>query len=516
MTINESIYMALSVSDASKVNLLLMGNPGSGKTTSVEFFAKANNMKMVLLRGSQSSPEEILGYEVNDGEMYCYDNVNVRVASKVCPKWYNSLMENSKNGIRTLLFLDEITTASSFVQATLLQVIFGREIDNGYRLPDDTFVVAAGNYAGNLSSDFNLIPPLMNRFCIYNVEITSEDIKSFMSRYSDRQDIVSKLKSFNDEYSSDDTQLSSEFKKVVKRSMESKLCECVQSLISQNKFDPNITEMSDIYSDKSTGHKLLGFLTPRTMCYFLDVSIHMYLKYGIEGISSKTFFEMTSGLVGISLSSNGNSVKKELLTDEFIKLMTNVSQQLDKARVSSISSAESQINRIISKINTFGDKEEVKVLPSSSLISLQKVFESLIEDRGLKKIQTPIESKVIFSCLNSVISTARNVLFEDSIKIKEMSKDLNSGKSVDTGLIDIESVNGGIKNYNDSIRLYKVITKFVNKSEFGYDSELLNLVNKTDRDALKKNRLRIDIIKRDLSRVLGVSMSELVETENID
>lgn len=197
MTINESIYMALSVSNASGVAPLLMGNPGAGKTTSVEFYAKANDMKMVLLRGSQSSPEEILGYEVNDGDEEVRGNLKVKKASKICPKWYDELLENHEKGVRTLLFLDEITTASSFVQAALLQVIFGREIDNGYRLPDDTFVVAAGNYAGNLSSDFNLIPPLMNRFCIFNVSITKDDIKAFMSKYRDRQDIISKLKEFD-------------------------------------------------------------------------------------------------------------------------------------------------------------------------------------------------------------------------------------------------------------------------------------------------------------------------------
>lgn len=523
MTINESIYMALSVSDASGVAPLLMGNPGAGKTTSVEFFAKANNMKMVLLRGSQSSPEEILGYEVNDGDEEVRGNLKVKKASKIFPKWYDELLENHEKGVRTLLFLDEITTASSFVQAALLQVIFGREIDNGYRLPDDTFVVAAGNYAGNLSSDFNLIPPLMNRFCIFNVSITKDDIKAFMSKYRDRQDIISKLKEFDLANATDIKDLDSGFIDSVKKTMEMKICDLTCSLIAQNKFDPNITEMSDIYQDQTLGTKLLGFLTPRTMNYYRDTAIHMYLRYGVEGVKSDTFREMTQGLVGISLSNGGNSknksgIRKEDVSSEFVKVVEQTAIQLDKKRISSIASTEKEIERLITKLDTNGQKVEINVLPSSDLIALGKIFENSIKDKDMRKSQTPIDPKTILDCENVIINSARNVMNSDKEVIMSIvNASRTSGKITesDRGKINIEKINGNIKTYNDSIKAYKKLSEFIKIKEFRYSDNVINKITIEDKDILSKNRFKIDYVKKNLRDSLGLSMSELVETEEI-
>ena len=492
MTINESIYMALSVSDASGVAPLLMGNPGAGKTTSVEFFAKANNMKMVLLRGSQSSPEEILGYEVNDGDEEVRGNLKVKKASKICPKWYDELLENHEKGVRTLLFLDEITTASSFVQAALLQVIFGREIDNGYRLPDDTFVVAAGNYAGNLSSDFNLIPPLMNRFCIFNVSITKDDIKAFMSKYRDRQDIISKLKEFDLANATDIKDLDSGFIDSVKKTMEMKICDLTCSLIAQNKFDPNITEMSDIYQDQTLGTKLLGFLTPRTMNYYRDTAIHMYLRYGVDGVKSDTFREMTQGLVGISLSSGGNSknksgIRKEDVASEFVKVVEQTAIQLDKKRISSIASTEKEIERLITKLDTNGQKVEINILPSSDLIALGKIFENSIKDKDMRKSQTPIDPKTILDCENVIINSARNVMNSDKEVIMSIvNASRTSGKIAesDRGKINIEKINGNIKTYNDSIKAYKKLSEFIKIKEFGYSDNVINKITIEDKEII--------------------------------
>jgi hypothetical protein len=513
MTINESIYAALSVSDASGVSPLLMGNPGAGKTTSVEFFAKANDMRMVLLRGSQSSPEEILGYEVNDGEGSMRGNIMVKKASKICPKWYDELLEWHEKGVRTLLFLDEITTASAFVQSALLQVIFGREIDNGYPLPDDTFVVAAGNYSGNLSSEFNLIPPLMNRFCIFNVTITADDLTAFMSRYRSKQDIVSKLRIFDAANSTNIDSLDPKFVADTKSSMELSICNYAKSLISSGKFDPNITEMSDIYQDQSLGSKLYGFLTPRTLNYYRDTAIYMYLKYGSTGIESDTFREMTNGLVGISLSKAGKSkndpdVRKNMMTEEFIQVVKSVATQMDKKRIKSVASIEEQLDSVIGNIN-----ENTTSLSSADMIKLSKIFESAMNDASLAKVVTPISPDKIIICSDTLIKTARNTLRgENSDKIMSL---MNSG-DFNKSEINLENINGEIKKFNDVLNAYRSMSEFLKVRAFKYGSDVIKSVTETNKSVLGKNRYRINTVREHLKMYFKVPMTDLVEIANID
>lgn len=509
MTVNETIYMALRVSDMSGVPMLLMGNPGTGKTTSVEYYAKANGMNMVLLRGSQSSPEEILGYEVNDGVEEDRGGLKIKIASKICPKWFDELYMNHQKGIRTLLFLDEITTASSFVQSALLQVIFGRSIDNGYSIPDDTLVVAAGNYASNLSSEFNLIPPLMNRFCIINITIDKTDIDMFLRKYRDRQDVVSKLHVFESSNSNDLDTLEPGFIELVQSTMEQKISTFTQSLCKTGRFDPNVTEMSDIYSDQSLGDGLLGFITPRTLNYFRDVSISMYLRYGTNGIQSDTFKSMADGLVGISLSrsnnNKNNNVKKERLSKEYAKLIEETAIQLDKNRVSAVISTEKQIEKIIYKLNTNGESILNNSLNSPELISLDKIFESSANNKDMRKLTTPIDVQTLYKCGDAITETVRNMFQYGNAAMTSTDKD----KSY------LDKINGDIKTFNDAIKAHKKLRKFVSIKDFSYPQDLISKITQSDKNTLTKNIYRIDYLKKEISKIYGVSLSELVETESI-
>lgn len=511
MTVNEIIYMALKVSDMSGVPMLLMGNPGTGKTTSVEYFAKANNMNMVLLRGSQSSPEEILGYEVNDGVENFRGNLNIKVASKICPKWFDKLYDDHSKGIRTLLFLDEITTASSFVQAALLQVIFGRNIDNGYNIPDDTLVVAAGNYASNLSSEFNLIPPLMNRFCIINITIDMPDIDKFLRKYRDRQDMVSKMKLFDETNSSDLTDQDQGFVELVQSTIEQKISTFTQGLYKSGKFDPNVTEMSDIYSDQSMGSGLLGFITMRTLNYFRDVSIGMYMRYGTVGVQSDAFRLMADGLVGISLSkpNKNGEASKERVSNEYAKLIEETAIQLDKRRVSSVMSTERQIERIITRLDTNGRAISADRLTSSELISLEKIFDSSINNREMRKLTTPIDSQTLLNCSDVIISSIRNTLKDSRDKIEK----IKSSRELERA--DLDAVNGVIKNFNDSVKAYKKLRDFVQTKDFSYPNDIVSKISSSDKQTITKNAYKVDYIKHDLAKIHGMSMSELVETESL-
>ena len=174
--INAQIFYALKVSEESRVPFLFMSAPGMGKSTSVDMFAKIRGYELEVLRGNSTSESEVMGYDVVDTTPGSKSTIHLR------PSWYNKVLENAANGKRTLLFLDEITTCPEHVQSALLHLIFERKVGDE-NIPEDTLIVSAGNYSQSLGNTFGLIPPLMNRFCIFNIVPEKEDVKSFLCRY---------------------------------------------------------------------------------------------------------------------------------------------------------------------------------------------------------------------------------------------------------------------------------------------------------------------------------------------
>ena len=165
LNLNDQILRSLFISKESGVPICFLSNPGFGKTTMIQRYADEMGMNLVLLRGSDYQPEDILGFPINkDGEF-----------RRLLPTWYKKLSHDKPN----LLFIDEITTASDHVQAPLLSIIFERKIED-VPLPEDTFIVAAGNYSLNLTDNFNLLSPIVNRFMFINLKATNNDIDLFL------------------------------------------------------------------------------------------------------------------------------------------------------------------------------------------------------------------------------------------------------------------------------------------------------------------------------------------------
>lgn len=171
MTINQEIYTALSISkytlehldDPEKfVPVLLMSGPGYGKTTAIQCWAKEHGYHLETLIGSRFTPEEIMGYQVNEPGVAELVHKN--------PKWYSRVMNFKARGVPTVLFTDEVTATPMQTQGPFFDLIFNRTSGDGNKLPDDTIIIAAGNYALNLSSEHNVLSPLINRFCIINLQ----------------------------------------------------------------------------------------------------------------------------------------------------------------------------------------------------------------------------------------------------------------------------------------------------------------------------------------------------------
>lgn len=143
---------------------LIMSSPGFGKTSSVEMYCTMKGYNCCTLIPSHYSPDDVLGLQsLVNGELV-----------RLTPSWFKTLTEMASEK-RTLLFIDEISTCDEFIQAPLLRLIFERKLDEK-PLPENVFIISAGNYANELNNQFHLAAPTVNRFMILNLSHSDYDI----------------------------------------------------------------------------------------------------------------------------------------------------------------------------------------------------------------------------------------------------------------------------------------------------------------------------------------------------
>lgn len=471
--INSSIFAALKVSEKSKVPFLLIGNPGAGKTTTVEMFARIRNYKLILVRGSQSTPEEILGYEVSDPQISRTTTVRLR------PAWFENLLTISNNGGKCLLFLDEITTANEYTQSALLHLIFERRVGSE-ELPKDTLIVSAGNYASNLSSQFNLIPPLMNRFCIYNITPSEGDLDNFLSKFrgagiSGRTlGLDPQIKSLK-EMDNYEVNVSDEFIMKVSEKIESVINTTTKHLMKGGKLDLKVTDMQDIYGDLDNDAALPGFVTLRSLNYFRDIAISSYLCFGKPGLTSDNFKNMIYGTVGLGLSrsKNDGSITRNELTDSYFDSMRKVGDDIDRMMTSSLPKYEDAIKRIIGEVGT-----NPVVMTVADMNSLMGIIDSVENDKSASKIECPLDPQLVIKLSECIEDTSRSSCFPDldQDKLRKTPADV---------------VNGCVQKYNTSVKLFNKVLKFISNKSRNYNSDTIKRVTVDSKRILSKNNFKI-------------------------
>lgn len=159
-----SLDTAVTVIDAAArahVPVLLWSDPGMGKSSVVRALARADQVPVETLIGSQREPVDIAGWpQVGD------DGV-VRMG---LPDWAKTLAD--ANG--GYLLLDELTTCSAAVQAAMLTVALDRMVGR-MRLPDAVRIVAAANPPDRSAGGVDLTPPMANRFLHIDFEPTPQE-----------------------------------------------------------------------------------------------------------------------------------------------------------------------------------------------------------------------------------------------------------------------------------------------------------------------------------------------------
>lgn len=142
------------------VPVLLLSDPGMGKSSLVNGIAEADGLRCETVLGSIREPADVAGLPIVTDAGAVLDP----------PSWAKRLHSDGAG----YLFLDELTTCPPSVQAAMLAVALDRTVGD-LRLPDGVRVVAGANPADRAADGYEISPPLANRFCHLDYSPTTDE-----------------------------------------------------------------------------------------------------------------------------------------------------------------------------------------------------------------------------------------------------------------------------------------------------------------------------------------------------
>ena len=167
---------ALQVAVAANVPVLVWGEPGAGKTASINAMVDAMGWHVETVLASLREPSDFAGLPVlTDGD--------VRMAP---PDWARRLAGRRD----AVCFFDEISTAAPSTQRALLRVIHERVVGD-LALGGEVRMVAAANPAEVAAGGWDLTPPLANRFLHLDWKVDPAVVATGLTgRWPDPQPLV--------------------------------------------------------------------------------------------------------------------------------------------------------------------------------------------------------------------------------------------------------------------------------------------------------------------------------------
>ena len=145
--------------------IFIWGPPGIGKSDIVHQIGEYMDAHVIDVRLSLWEPTDIKGipyYAANDNTM------------KWAPPVELPSKEFAKKHKAIILFLDEMNSAAPAVQAAAYQLILNRKVGT-YALPDNVYIVAAGNREADKGVTYRMPAPLANRFVHLELAVDFDD-----------------------------------------------------------------------------------------------------------------------------------------------------------------------------------------------------------------------------------------------------------------------------------------------------------------------------------------------------
>ena len=145
--------------------IFLWGPPGIGKSDIVHQIGEYMNAHVIDVRLSLWEPTDIKGIPYFDS------NANKMVWA---PPMELPDAEMAAQHEAIILFLDEMNSAAPAVQAAAYQLILNRKVGT-YKLPDNVYIVAAGNREADKGVTYRMPAPLANRFVHLEMSVNFDD-----------------------------------------------------------------------------------------------------------------------------------------------------------------------------------------------------------------------------------------------------------------------------------------------------------------------------------------------------
>lgn len=196
---SKHLYNILNACIKAGVPVGFVGNPGVGKTATFEAYAKVTGRELINLSLSTLPPEDVCGLpfptqiEVGQGK----NKHMVDAAKYAIPVWQQRLLNNPKS----ILFLDEFSTASPSTQHAFLQLVQNRRLPGSDEpFSDEVAIIICMNpaeQAGGSSLDL----PIANRFAWFTYKTQLHDWKQgfAMGWRSDKKMNIPDIKEYTPE-----------------------------------------------------------------------------------------------------------------------------------------------------------------------------------------------------------------------------------------------------------------------------------------------------------------------------
>lgn len=259
-----------------------------------------------------------------DGEKKELVETNLRIsrmeldkANSNCRK-YKALLDDVewRAPRASILFLDELSTASPNVQGAILNLCFNRKIRGNKELPDDCIILSAANYKANLTGFNEIISPQLNRFCLVNILPGNKNSDNTRSSYEnlgfnivdeflqDFKEVDLPLPTFNNDFKFDENtnkmflqDLRDELKKIVRKYTGIDTSRAI--------LDFRNISFDGIYDRNDDIPEVYNFMSPRTMSYYARI-VRAMCEMGIKSTQKNLYESFVDGMFGLGTNNWGD------------------------------------------------------------------------------------------------------------------------------------------------------------------------------------------------------------------